>query len=290
MHRYVTINGVRLHYVEYGKGPLIILLHGFPECWYAWRFQLPALAEAGFRVVAPDLRGYNLSDKPQGVGQYRLELLANDVKGLIRALGADSAVLVGHDWGGVIAWYLAMHEPRLVSKLIVLNAPHPQRYLEELRSPGQLLRSWYVFFFQLPWLPEFLIRVGGFAGLKHRLRHEPVHANAFDPATIDVYLQALAQPGALTAAINYYRAGLRGLREGLSQRIKPIDSPTLIIWGEQDRYLGRRLLEGLEPWVADLTLERIADASHWVQAEAPERVNERILQFIRGRRGGASRP
>jgi len=290
MHRYATINGVRLHYVECGKGPLVILLHGFPECWYAWRFQLPALAEAGFRVVAPDLRGYNLSDKPQGVGQYRLELLANDVKGLIRALGADSAVLVGHDWGGVIAWYLAMHEPRLVSKLIVLNAPHPQRYLEELRSPGQLLRSWYVFFFQLPWLPEALIRAGGFAGLKHRLRHEPVHANAFDPATIDVYHQALAQPGALTAAINYYRAGLRGLREGLSQRIKPIDSPTLIIWGEQDCYLGRRLLEGLEPWVADLTMERIADASHWVQAEAPERVNERILQFISGRRGGASRP
>jgi len=290
MHRYATINGVRLHYVEYGKGPLVILLHGFPECWYAWRFQLPALAEAGFRVIAPDLRGYNLSEKPRGVGQYRLELLANDVKGLIRALDADSAVLVGHDWGGVIAWYLAMHEPRLVRKLIILNAPHPQRYLEELRSPGQLLRSWYVFFFQLPWLPELLIRAGGFAGLKHRLRHEPVHVNAFDPATIDVYRQALAQPGALTAAINYYRAGLRCLLGGLPQQIKTIDSPTLIIWGEQDRYLGRRLLEGLEPWVADLTLERIADASHWVQAEAPERVNERILQFMKGRRGVASRP
>ena len=290
MHRYATINGVRLHYVEYGKGPLVILLHGFPECWYAWRFQLPALAEAGFRVIAPDLRGYNLSDKPRGVGQYRLELLANDVKGLIRVLDADSAVLVGHDWGGVIAWYLAMHEPRLVRKLIILNAPHPQRYLEELRNPGQLLRSWYVFFFQLPWLPEMLIRAGGFAGMKHRLRHEPLHANAFDPATIDVYHQALAQPGALTAALNYYRAGLRCLLEGMPKKRKPIESPTLVIWGEQDRYLGRRLLEGLEPWVADLTLERIADASHWVQAEAPERVNERILQFMTGRRGGASRP
>lgn len=290
MHRYATINGVRLHYVEYGKGPLVILLHGFPECWYAWRFQLPALAEAGFRVIAPDLRGYNLSDKPRGVGQYRLELLANDVKGLIRALDADSAVLVGHDWGGVIAWYLAMHEPRLIRKLIILNAPHPQRYLEELRNPGQLLRSWYVFFFQLPWLPEILIRAGGFAGMKHRLRHEPVHANAFDPATIDVYHQALAQPGALTAALNYYRAGLRCLLEGMAKQRKPIESPTLVIWGERDRYLGRRLLEGLEPWVADLTLERIADASHWVQAEAPERVNELILQFMGGRRGVTSRP
>ena len=288
MHHYVTVNGVRLHYVEYGKGPLVVLLHGFPEYWYAWRYQLPALAEAGFRVVAPDLRGYNLSDKPRGVGQYRLELLAQDVKDLIRALDADSAVVVGHDWGGVIAWHLAMQEPQMVRKLIILNAPHPQRYLEELGNPGQLWRSWYVFLFQLPWLPEWLIRAGGFAGLRYRLRHEPVHADAFDPAMIEAYRQALAQPGALTAAINYYRAGFRSVLSGLPKQVKPIASPTLIIWGEQDRYLGLRLLEDLERWVPELTLERIPDAGHWVQAEAPERVNELILRFIRGRRSPAS--
>ncbi|MFM2004894.1 MAG: hypothetical protein RLZZ09_549 [Pseudomonadota bacterium] len=280
-HRYATVNGVRLHYVEYGKGPLIVLLHGFPECWYAWRYQLPALAEAGYRVVAPDLRGYNLSDKPKGVAAYRLECLVGDVKALIQALGEDSAVVVGHDWGGVIAWQLAMTDPQAINKLIILNAPHPQRYLEALKTPGQLLRSWYVLFFQLPWLPELLIRGFGFAGLRQRLLNEPVHADAFDETSVKVYQQALAHPGALTAALNYYRAGFRSLLKGLRQPVLPIEIPTLVIWGEQDRYLGMDLLEGLEPWVKDLTVERIADASHWVQSEVPERVNERMLQFLR---------
>jgi pimeloyl-ACP methyl ester carboxylesterase len=280
-HRYATVNGVRLHYVEYGKGPLILLLHGFPECWYAWRYQLPALAQAGFRVVAPDLRGYNLSDKPRGVHAYRMECFIGDVKGLIQTLGEDRAVVVGHDWGGVIAWQLAISEPQMVKKLIILNAPHPQRYLEALKTPGQLLRSWYVLFFQLPWLPELMIRSFGFAGLRQRLLNEPVHADAFDEVTVKVYQRALGQPGALTAALNYYRAGFRSLVRGLRPNIQPIEMPTLVIWGEQDRYLGADLLEGLEPWVKDLTVERFADASHWVQAEVPERVNERMLQFLR---------
>lgn len=280
-HRYATVNGVRLHYVEYGKGPLILLLHGFPECWYAWRYQLPALAQAGFRVVAPDLRGYNLSDKPRGVHAYRMECFIGDVKGLIQTLGEDRAVVLGHDWGGVIAWQLAISEPQMVKKLIILNAPHPQRYLEALKTPGQLLRSWYVLFFQLPWLPELMIRSFGFAGLRQRLLNEPVHADAFDEVTVKVYQRALAQPGALTAALNYYRAGFRSLVRGLRPNIQPIEMPTLVIWGEQDRYLGADLLEGLEPWVKDLTVERFADASHWVQAEVPERVNERMLQFLR---------
>ena len=280
-HRYATVNGVRLHYVEYGKGPLILLLHGFPECWYAWRYQLPALAEAGYRVVAPDLRGYNLSDKPRGVHAYRMECFIGDVKGLIQTLGEDRAIVVGHDWGGVIAWQLAISEPQMVKKLIILNAPHPQRYLEALKTPGQLLRSWYVLFFQLPWLPELMIRSFGFAGLRQRLLNEPVHADAFDEVTVKVYQRALAQPGALTASLNYYRAGFRSLVRGLRPNIQPIEMPTLVIWGEQDRYLGADLLEGLEPWVKDLTVERFADASHWVQAEVPERVNERMLQFLR---------
>ena len=283
-HRYATVNGVRLHYVEYGKGPLILLLHGFPECWYAWRYQLPALAEAGYRVVAPDLRGYNLSDKPRGVDAYRLECLVGDVTALIRALGEERAAVVGHDWGGVIAWQLAMSEPQVVSKVIILNAPHPQRYLEALKTPGQLLRSWYVLFFQLPWLPELIIRSFDFAGLRQRLLKEPAHPDAFDEASVKVYQQALAQPGALTAAINYYRAGFRSLLRGLRQTIRPIEIPALVIWGEQDRYLGTDLLNGLDSWVKHLTVDRIPDASHWVQAEVPDRVNERIIRFLRSPR------
>ncbi len=280
MKRFVSVNGVRLHIIEHGKGPLVVLLHGFPEYWYAWRFQLPALAEAGYRVVAPDLRGYNLSGKPTGVGQYRLPLLVEDVKCLIHALGEEQAIVVGHDWGGVIAWHLAAFAPDMVRKLIILNAPHPQRYLEEIKTVRQLLRSWYVLFFQLPCLPELCIKWSGFAGLGHRLRTEPLHAQAFDEATITAYQQALAQPGALTAALNYYRAGFRSLVAGQSQPMSSIEAPTLVIWGEQDRYLGLELLDGLERRVRELTIKRIPDASHWVQAEVPEQVNAIMLKFM----------
>lgn len=280
MKRFVSVNGIRLHIVEYGKGPLVVLLHGFPEHWYAWRFQLPALAESGYRVVAPDLRGYNLSDKPKGISHYRLELLVEDVKCLIHALGEEEAIVAGHDWGGVIAWQLAALEPQMVKKLIILNAPHPQRYLEELKTIRQLLRSWYVLFFQLPWVPEFCIKWSSFAGLGHRLRHEPLGDQAFDEATITAYRQALAQPGALTAALNYYRAGFRSRVAGQSLPMNAIEAPTLVIWGEQDRYLGLELLDGLELRVRDLTLERIPDVGHWVQAEAPEHVNAVMLKFL----------
>lgn len=280
MKRFILVNGIRLHIVEYGKGPLVLLLHGFPEHWYAWRFQLPALAEGGYRVVAPDLRGYNFSDKPKGIGNYRLPLLVKDVKCLIHALGEQQAFVVGHDWGGVIAWHLAALEPEVVRKLVILNAPHPQLYLEAIKTAKQLLRSWYVLFFQLPWLPELCIKWSDFAGLRHRLRTEPVHARAFDEATITAYQQALAQSGALTAALNYYRAGLRSLVTGKNQLMNVIQAPTLVIWGEQDPYLGIELLNGLELRVRDLTLERISDAGHWVQAEVPERVNAIMLRFL----------
>src|SRR5579884_3024966 len=159
-HRHASVNGVRLHYVEAGRGPLVVLLHGFPEFWYSWRHQIPALAAAGFRVLAPDLRGYNESDKPPGVAAYGLERVAGDVAALVRHAGERRAAVVGHDWGGGIAWWLAMHRPDVVGRLAVLNAPHPAAFRRELRTPGQLLRSWYVFFFQLPALPEWLFRAG----------------------------------------------------------------------------------------------------------------------------------
>lgn len=280
-HRKATVNGVRLHYVEAGQGPLVVLLHGFPEFWYAWRHQIPALTAAGFRVIALDQRGYNTSAKPAGVAAYRLERLVDDVVGIIHAAGEDHAVIVGHDWGGAIAWSLAMRHPETVHRLIVLNGPHPRRVFEEFRTAAQLRKSWYIFFFQLPWLPEWLLRRGNYRALDIVLSRDPVRAGAFTAADIAAYRTALAQPGALTAAINYYRALFRRNLFDLYREQRRIDCPTLLIWGEQDRYLGLRFTENLERWVSALTVARIPGASHWVQADAPERVNALLLDFLR---------
>jgi pimeloyl-ACP methyl ester carboxylesterase len=285
-HKYANINGIRLHYVEAGpsggegQDKVCLALHGFPEFWYSWRYQIPALAAAGFRVLAPDLRGYNLSHKPPGVASYRLEALTEDVAGLVAHDGASSAAVVGHDWGGGIAWTLAMRRPNLVRKLAVLNAPHPAAFLRELRRPGQLARSWYMFFFQLPWLPELLFRAGNYAVLERTLRRDPVRPGAFTEDDIRRYKEALSQPGALTAGINYYRAAFRHLRRA-SRNLAPITVRTLLIWGERDRYLSRCLTEGLERWVPGIRVERLPRASHWVQLDAPERVNELLIEFLR---------
>jgi pimeloyl-ACP methyl ester carboxylesterase len=165
-HRWIDVGGLRLHCVEAGTGPLVVLLHGFPEFWYAWRHQIPALADAGYRVVAPDLRGYNTSDKPSRVRDYRPRVLVQDVADLIVALGAGSAAVAGHDWGGGLAWLLAMQHPKRVERLVLLNAPHPVRFLKGLRSPRQLRRSWYILAFQLPWLPERLVAARDFQALR----------------------------------------------------------------------------------------------------------------------------
>lgn len=279
-HHFATVNGVQLHYVEAGSGPLVILLHGFPEFWYCWRHQIPALADAGFRVLAPDLRGYNESDKPRGVASYSTEHIVADVAGLVQHAGAEQAVIVGHDWGGAIAWELAMRHPEMVRKLVVLNCPHPAVFLRKLWTPGQLARSWYMFFFQLPWLPEWWMRRGNFAGLEQLLTRDPVRPGAFTPDDIAAYKHALGQPGTLTAAINYYRAVFRRAPWKLRRGLRPIDTPTLLIWGERDRHLGLPLLEGTETWVRNLRIERLPDASHWVEHDAPERVNELLVGFL----------
>ena len=279
-HREAVVNGVRLHYVEAGAGPLVVLLHGFPEFWYSWRHQIPALAAAGFHAVAPDLRGYNESAKPPKVSAYRIATLADDVAGLIEHADGGPAAVAGHDWGGLLAWQLAARQPERVGKLIILNAPHPRAFLRELRTPGQLWRSSYVLFFQLPWLPEALFRRGHFAVLERILRQEPVHAGAFDDEAIRAYKEALARPGALTAALNYYRAGLRSGALWAARQMPSVEIPVLLIWGERDRYLGVRLTEGLSAWVPNLRIERIPDASHWVQSDVPARVNELMIGFL----------
>ena len=280
-HRYADLGGVRLHYVEVGKGPLVLLLHGFPQFWYEWRHQIPALVEAGFRVVAADMRGYNLSDKPPGVRSYRLELLTRDVERLILACGERTAALVGHDWGAIVAWIAAMRHPGRVGRLAILNVPHPARFLEGLLSPGQLLRSSYVLFFQLPSLPEEVIRAGDFALLRSALRKDPVRAGAFTAEDIERYVGAMKRPGALTATLNHYHAFLRNSRETRAL-LKRIEAPVLVIWGGRDRFLTRGLAEPPRLWVPNLLhVERLPDASHWVAEDRPLEVNALLLGFLR---------
>jgi pimeloyl-ACP methyl ester carboxylesterase len=276
-HHEADVGGVRLHYVQAGEGPLVVLLHGFPEFWYGWRRQIPALAAAGFRVVAADMRGYNLSDKPEGVDRYRVELLVEDVAGLVRHLGAERAHVVGHDWGGVVAWYFAMLRPERLDRLVVLNAPHPAAFAREIRKPDQMLRSAYAGFFQLPAVPEAALRAGGFALLERVFRTGPARPGAFTGEDVERYKEALARPGALTAALNYYRAFAR--RE--KPEVRPIAAPTLLVWGEKDPHLVVRLAEGLEEWVPRVRVERLPEASHWVAADEPERVSGLIAGFLR---------
>ena len=280
-HRYADLGDVRLHYVEAGEGPLVLMLHGFPQFWYQWRHQVPALVEAGFRVVAPDMRGYNLSDKPLGVRAYRVELLARDVERLIVACGEGRAHMVGHDWGAIVAWIAAMRYPERVERLAILNVPHPARFLDGLLSPMQLLRSSYMFFFQIPRLPEEVIRAGDFALLRSALGRDPVRPGALTAEDIERYIEAIAQPGALTASLNYYRALLRNPRE-MRALLQRVEAPVLVIWGERDRFLSRRLAEPPHLWVPNLlSVKRLPDASHWVAEDCPLEVNTLLLGFLR---------
>lgn len=279
-HRYADLDGLRLHYVEAGQGPLVILLHGFPDFWYTWRHQIPALAAAGCRVVAPDMRGYNLSDKPEGIASYQIEQLCADVARLIRHLGEERAAVVGHDWGGGVAWMFAMRHPEMLSRLAILNLPHPARMLDGMKTLRQLCRSWYMFFFQLPWLPEASIRASNYRALREVLTRDPARPGAFTPADIDQYVEAMSRPGALTAAINYYRAMLRRSPAEMRAMFRRIEAPVLVIWGEQDRYLRPELAEPDMEWVPDQRVVRLPQASHWVQHDEPERVNQLLVGFL----------
>ena len=278
-HRFAVVNGVRLHYVEAGKGPLVVFLHGFPQYWYAWRRQLAALAGAGYQAVAVDMRGYNLSDKPEGVASYRMEALVEDAAALVRQLGAERATLVGHDWGGSVAFAAAMTHAELVERIVVINAPHPATLGRELRNKNwrQIWRLAYAGLFQIPRLPEAALRAGGYSAIRRVLREEPVRPGAFSDEEIECYVAALREPGALQAAINYYRAALRGRR---SLPVQRIEQRTLIIWGDRDVHLGVELTKGLDDWLGRYRTVHLPDASHWVLEDAPERVTQLILEVL----------
>jgi pimeloyl-ACP methyl ester carboxylesterase len=279
-HGFAEVNGVRLHYAEAGSGPMVVLLHGFPDYWHTWRHQMPMLVAAGFHVVAPDMRGYNLSDKPQGVDAYQLEVLCQDVSALIRFLGAERAHVVGHDWGGAVAWSFAMWHPEQLDQLAILNVPHPERFLASLRTVSQLRRSWYMLFFQVPWLPEALSRLGNYAVMRSVFLRDPVRPEAFSPSDVDQQMEAIAQPGALTAMINYYRAALRTSPTAQRRRWRRIERPVLVLWGDRDRYLGKEWAEPSRAWVEAVTVVHFPNSSHWLQHDQPDEVGRALVAFF----------
>lgn len=280
--RFVAVGDIRLHVVEAGDpvGPPLLLLHGFPEFWWGWRKQIRALTEAGFRIIMPDMRGYNLSDAPQDARDYGLDVLARDVVGLATAMGCECFNLVGHDWGGVVAWQVAGRHPERVRRLIVLDAPHPNAWSAGLlKHPMQAVRSSYVLFFQLPRIPEIMLGVDDFARLRAMLRRS-ARDDAFEPDALDRCAKAWQRPGRFTAMLNYYRA-LRRTPRHLSARVQ---ASTLILWGGRDRFLGRHMAEESLTWCDEARLEVVEDATHWLHLEEPDRVSNAIIGHLKTRR------
>jgi pimeloyl-ACP methyl ester carboxylesterase len=286
-HEYAEVNGVRLHYVTAGKGPLIVFLHGFPEFWYEWKQQLPEFAK-DHRAVAPDMRGYNLSGKPAGVDQYQMKDLVEDVRALVEHLGYKKFVLVGHDWGGAVAWSFAIAHPEYLEKLVIINCPHPAILARELaENPAQQKASQYMLLFRSP-QAEQTLSANNYAGLVDGVLGDGLKTGVFTEADKQAYIQAWSQPGALTGGLNYYRAANLGPPAPGIPSASPIADassmvvkvPTLVIWGEKDTALLTGNLDGMDKFVPNLTVKRIPDGSHWVIHEKPELVNEYIRGFI----------
>lgn len=278
--RFLDLPGVRLHVVEAGPeaGRPVLLLHGFPEFWWGWRHQIPGLAAAGRRVIAPDLRGYNLSAKPKGIRAYGLDPLSDDLRGLLDDLGPAPADVVAHDWGGAVAWWGALRFPERFARLALLNIPHPGVMRQFLRHDReQRRRSRYMFYFQLPILPERKIRAGGFGGFRAIFRRSSP-PGTFSADELAIYSAAAARPGALTAMLNWYRAALWcPPRRAPFQRVEP---PVRLLWGEDDVALGAGMARASLPRCREAELTFLPGAGHWVQHEAAAAVNELLLAFI----------
>ena len=283
----VSANGINFEVLTMGSGDrLALCLHGFPEHAFSWRFQMPLLARLGYRVWAPNLRGYGGTDSPPGVESYRVETLVADVVGLIEAAGAKETLLIGHDWGGFLAWMFAMRHPRVIHRLVILNVPHPACFNRELKRPAQMLKSWYMLFFQIPALPEFLLGIRQGRVIAKSIRRTSCDPARFPDEVIEVYRRNAARKGGLTAMINWYRALLRG--GALNRRgdiVYPIiQTPTLLLWGSADRFFTAQATAGTEEYVSDLTCRLLPGVSHWVQQEAPEAVNAMLEAWLGGTR------
>ena len=270
----VEANGLSFACDVEGEGDAVALcLHGFPESRYSWRHQLPVLAEAGWRAVAPDLRGYGGTTRPSERSAYRIEALTEDVAQLFDALGAKRRLLVAHDWGALIAWVFAARRMRDLDGLVIMNVPHPVAARRNLaRAPSQLLKSWYMYLFQLPGLPEAMLARNGAEAIGRAFVGSAIDKAQFPDEVLEVYRANAREPGALTAMLNYYRVALWGLG-GAMRDTAPIETPTLMIWGEEDIAIHIRMTEGYDDLVHDLTLHRLPQVSHWVQQEALHSVN-----------------
>jgi pimeloyl-ACP methyl ester carboxylesterase len=277
----VDANGLSFNVATCGDGEqLALCLHGFPETSFAFRHQLRMFARLGYRAWAPDLRGYGLSSRPRGVFAYTIDKLQADVAGLIDAAGAKRVVLVGHDWGGGIAWNFAINHVRPLERLIVLNSPHPLCLVRGMLRPSQLRRLWYMFYFQLPWLPELTLRANDGAAIGRAFTSTTTAPARFPPEVTRLYRDAALQPGALTAMLNYYRAMPLAFAQNDPRKLSHLDTPTLMLWGEADDVLTRSLAEGTERYVEKLTLRYLPGVSHWIQEEAPDEVNAQIEAWL----------
>ncbi len=279
---FVKANGLTFEVDQCGSGDkFALLLHGFPESKFSWRFQMPLLAKLGYTVWAPNMRGYGKTSRPANVADYHIDHLVADAAALIDAAGAKNTLLMAHDWGAVIAWQFAIRKARPLERLVIMNVPHPACMTREFRTWAQLKKSWYIFFFQIPWLPERLLGARGGDPIRRAFVDMAVDKARFPVAVTDEYRRNALEPGALKAMINYYRAAMRAGTAAMTPA-GMIDTPTLMVWGEEDSALGKATTVGTDQYVRDLTLRYLPGVSHWVQQEAPERVNAMIEAWITG--------
>jgi pimeloyl-ACP methyl ester carboxylesterase len=283
-HEFIKVNGIRMHYVTMGNGSLIILLHGFPEFWYSWRYQIPTLSDQ-FKVVAPDMRGYGETEKPVKIDSYKIEKIVKDIVELVCKLGYEKAIIAGHDWGGIIAWCIAMMAPDVVEKLIIMNAPHPGVYSKHmLKNIKQMLRSWYVFFFLIKGIPELILSVNNYKILKSSLLKSSVRKKVFTEKDIAAYVSSW-KSGGVSGGINYYRANLnlRYWSNPNSVSFPKIKVPVLQIWAEDDIFLGKELTKNTQEFIdAPYRLHLIPNCGHWLQQEASDELNGVMIKFLDG--------
>ena len=281
--RVFHVNGIALHVVLAGpaSGKPLIFLHGFPEFWFAWRLQIDHFVSSGYRVIIPDQRGYNLSDKPAGIASYSIDLLARDVVGVLDTVADSKAFVVGHDWGAGVAWYLAARYSERVSRAAMLSVPHPRIFIRNLiMNPAQLRRSSYILFFQLPWLPEHILRRRDWALLVGALRNT-CPPGVFSDPDLEQYKKSWGRKGALTTMLNWYRAALlRPSKLALDSKSSRVKLLALLIWGKNDQFAGEAMARESLQYCDNGHLEMFETATHWVQHEEPAQVNTLLSQFF----------
>jgi pimeloyl-ACP methyl ester carboxylesterase len=280
---FVKANGLTFEVDQCGTGDkFALLLHGFPESKFSWRYQMPLLAQLGYTVWAPNMRGYGKTSRPTQVNDYHIDHLVADAVALIDAAKAKSTLLMAHDWGAVVAWMFAIRKVRPLERLVIMNVPHPACMARELKTWAQLKKSWYVFFFQIPWLPERLLGARQGQAIARAFTDMALDKGRFPVAVTDEFRRSALEPGALRAMVNYYRAAVRAGSGAMNPQPGTVDVPTLMIWGEEDSAVGKATTAGTDQYVKDLTLRFLPGVSHWVQQEAPERVNAMIEAWLTG--------